>query len=69
MARAPFRITQPAPAVSTEREPIAPPSGQAVVRSQRTGDPLPLPTNESPGHSATIPWSTPVASPKPFKTK
>lgn len=67
----PFKINQP-PAVNTNemRPVLAEPAGRAMVRSGRTGDPLPAPSAGAPDHPPTIPWPPAVAvEHKPMKLK
>lgn len=67
MPKLPFRLpAQPAP-VKPANEVPAPPPGRQIVRSQRTGDPLPQSSQDAPGHSPPIKWGPAKSDPKPFK--
>jgi len=59
--RVPFRTDSPAAkSTNATTEPIAAAPGKAYVRSQRTGDPLPEPSSDSPGHSPPLKWPQPA---------
>jgi len=45
--------------VSSADGPAAEPHGKVVLRSDRTGDPLPLPTHETKPQSPPLPWPKP----------
>jgi hypothetical protein len=68
MAGKPFKIAQP-PARNTNAttSPAAPYQGQTIVRSERTGDPLP--DDLAPAHSPELkfPQPAPGVGHKPFK--
>lgn len=65
----PSRLGQNAPPAATAKEPKAPPAGAGIVRSQRTGDPLPEASADSPGHSPIAPFAPVDNGRKPFKLK
>lgn len=66
----PFRVNTPSPKPAAPQEPVAPPLGKAVAHSRRSGDPLPLPSENSPDHEPLIPWpAAPGVTHKPMRVK
>lgn len=66
MADKPFKIgPQPSTNVNAQRSPVAPFAGAAIVRSQRTGDPLP--DDKVKPYDPAIPWPTAQQTPLPAK--
>jgi hypothetical protein len=68
MGDKPFRIgPQPRTNTNEQRPVAAPPGGERVVRSQRTGDPLP--DDSVKPYDPAIPWPASQATPSVFKAK
>lgn len=57
----PFKVSEPAAKnVNEKKSAVAPAAGKAIVNSQKTGDPLPNASENSPAHEPVIPWPQPA---------
>ena len=68
----PFKIANvPAKNTNEMKAVVAPVAGKYIVRSLKTGDPLPEEENGVPYHEPEIPWPQPVdgVEHKPFKLR
>lgn len=64
----PFKINQPPSENFNARTEVAsPPPGQAIIRSQQTGDPLPMPCDGETDHDAILEVGPAEADKRPYK--